>query len=271
MAVTMNILITNDDGIAAEGLAALAATMSQYAEVTVVAPKDHQSCCGHGVTTTRPLGFGKSRAGWYWVDGLPADCVRVAILHLGLKPDWVLSGINHGGNLGVDIWMSGTVAAAREASILGLRSMAISQYRRQDVEVPWDLSAQRAARAWHHLSSQSLPPQELWNINLPAVEVNADESEWLRSHMVQLESKPLNQATIFQKPLPTTPAIVDCNPESQPLSFHLEHSDEGLVYRSNYHSRPRLPDSDVAHCFAGNITCSRLSTSHAFTNCPIQA
>lgn len=271
MLVNMNILITNDDGIAAEGLAALADTISRYAEVTVVAPKDHQSCCGHGVTTTRPLAFGKSREGWYWVDGLPADCVRVAILHLGLKPDWVLSGINHGGNLGVDIWMSGTVAAAREASILGLRSMAISQYRRQDVEVPWELSAQRAVRAWHHLSSLALRPQELWNINLPAVEAHVDESEWLRSHLIQLESKQNNLATISDNPLPTNPALVDCNPESQPLSFHLEQSEQGLVYRSNYHQRPRLPNSDVANCFAGNITFSRLSTSQAFTNGCLQA
>ncbi|MEY4565113.1 MAG: hypothetical protein RLY14_83 [Planctomycetota bacterium] len=267
----MNILITNDDGIAAEGLAALAATISRYAEVTVVAPKDHQSCCGHGVTTTRPLAFGKSREGWFWVDGLPADCVRVAILHLGLKPDWVLSGINHGGNLGVDIWMSGTVAAAREASILGLRSMAISQYRRQDVEVPWELSAHRAARAWHYLSSLALRPQELWNINLPAVEAHIDESEWLFSHTIQPESKQNNLATVSDIPLPTNPALVDCNPESQPLSFHLEQSEQGLIYRSNYHQRPRLPNSDVANCFAGNITFSRLSTSHVFTNGRMQA
>jgi 5'-nucleotidase len=167
--------------------------------------------------------------------------------------------------------MSGTVAAAREASILGLQSMAISQYRRQDVEVPWELSAQRAVRAWHHLSSLSLQPQELWNINLPAVEAHVDESEWLRSHTTEVESKPHNQAAIFHKPLPTNPALVDCNPENQPLSFHLEQSDEGLVYRSNYHLRPRLPDSDVAHCFAGNITFSRLSTSHAFKNGRMQA
>lgn len=234
----MRILLTNDDGIEAEGLAAIAEVLSGHAEVIVVAPRDHQSCCGHGVTTTRPLQIEEHRAGWYAVDGLPADCVRVGLLHLQLQPDWVVSGINHGGNLGVDILMSGTVAAAREASLLGYRSIALSQYRNPTVHVPWELSAQRALSAWQRIEQRELERHTLWNVNLPAVASNSS-------------SPPFSESDCHIE-------MIDCHPEREPLNFHLEPSDMGLVYRSNYQLRPRSERSDVAHCFGGKITCSKL-------------
>jgi len=237
----MRILLTNDDGIDAEGLAAFAEVLSQHADVVVVAPLDHQSCCGHGVTTTRPLQITQHRDRWYSVDGLPADCVRIALLHLGLKPDWVLSGINHGGNLGVDILMSGTVAAAREASLIGYKSLAISQYRNPTIHVPWELSALRALSAWQSIVDRPLERFGLWNINLPAVASVQESAPW-----------PEEDRRI---------EIVDCLPEPQPLDFHLEPSESGLIYRSNYQLRPRSEMSDVAHCFGGKITCSKLSAT----------
>lgn len=234
----MRILLTNDDGIEAEGLAAIAQRLSEHAEVTVVAPRDHQSCCGHGVTTSRPLQVVEHRRGWYSVDGLPADCVRVGLLHMQLKPDWVVSGINHGGNLGVDILMSGTVAAAREASLLGYKSLAVSQYRNPTVHVPWELSALRAVGVWQSLMQRPLERHTLWNINLPAVAGGVESAPWPVKDW-QME-------------------IVECPPEPEPLNFHLEPSELGLVYRSNYQLRPRSEQTDVAHCFGGKITCSKL-------------
>jgi 5'-nucleotidase len=243
----MKILLTNDDGIDAEGLAALAESFAHLADVTVVAPRYPMSCCGHGVTTTKPIRFEKVRDNWYWVDGLPADCVRVGLMHLKLQPDWVLSGINHGGNLGVDIFMSGTVAAAREASLLGFPAVAISQYRNPAVDVPWSLSAERALEAWKEIHSLPLQKYQLWNINLPAVPaspIRAFDHE--------------NQ----KQPSVSKPQVTHCHPEPQPLTFHLEPSDEGLVYRSSYQARPRSEHSDVAQCFAGRITCSKLHAVH---------
>jgi len=243
----MKILLTNDDGIDAEGLAALADSLAQLADVTVVAPRHPMSCCGHGVTTTKPIRIEQVRDGWYWVDGLPADCVRVGLLHLKIEPDWVLSGINHGGNLGVDIFMSGTVAAAREASLLGYRAVAISQYRHPAVHVPWSLSAERGVEAWREIHTLPLQKYQLWNINLPAVPGSQNSD---------LESESSEQRLIAKPP------ITHCQPEPQPLTFHLEPSEEGLIYRSSYQARPRSEHSDVAHCFAGRITCSKLSAVH---------
>jgi hypothetical protein len=111
----MKLLLTNDDGIDAPGLAALAAAAEQLGEAVVVAPLEGHSGCGHRVTTDEELtilGRGVSR---FAVDGTPADCVRVALHSLAPEASHVLAGINAGGNLGADVWISGTVAAVREA------------------------------------------------------------------------------------------------------------------------------------------------------------
>ena len=109
----MKILLTNDDGIDAEGLQCLVEVIAKNAECYVVAPDEGRSCCSHGVTTGSSLDV-VSRVGNQWtVSGTPADCVRVGLLYLNLKPDWVVSGVNHGGNLGVDILYSGTAAGAQ--------------------------------------------------------------------------------------------------------------------------------------------------------------
>ena len=125
----MNILISNDDGIYSPGLAALAAVASTFGEVRIVAPDVEQSSMGHAITHSRPLSVRPTQKlhpyEAYRVNGTPADCVALGAF-LGTKVDLVLSGINLGPNIGHGIWHSGTLAAARQATLLGLRGIAFS-------------------------------------------------------------------------------------------------------------------------------------------------
>lgn len=126
----MRILITNDDGIYSPGIAALARIATKFGEVRVVAPDVEQSSMGHAVTHSRPLSYRKSPVNFgdieaYRVNGTPADCVAIGT-HLWAKTDVVLSGINMGPNLGNSMWHSGTLAAAKQAVLLGVRGIALS-------------------------------------------------------------------------------------------------------------------------------------------------
>lgn len=126
----MRILITNDDGIFSPGIAALAKAASKFGEVTVIAPDVEQSSMGHAVTFTRPLSYRKSPINFkevesFKVNGTPADCVALGT-HLYSKTDVVLSGINMGPNLGNSMWHSGTLAAAKQAVLLGIKGIALS-------------------------------------------------------------------------------------------------------------------------------------------------
>jgi 5'-nucleotidase len=123
------ILITNDDGVQAEGIQALRRALSSVARPVVVAPAEERSACGHAITLHRPLRHNQHEPDVYSIDGTPADCVALALFgdrFLPRAPDLVLSGINHGVNLGTDIFYSGTVAGAREAAMRGVAAMAIS-------------------------------------------------------------------------------------------------------------------------------------------------
>jgi 5'-nucleotidase len=122
------ILLTNDDGIKAEGLTSLEAALKDLAFLVVVAPDQERSAVSHGLTLHTPLTAKEVESAHYILNGTPADCVIYALRHLfTMPPDLVISGINHGANLGDDIMYSGTVAAAREASHHGIPSMAVSQ------------------------------------------------------------------------------------------------------------------------------------------------
>lgn len=126
----MNILITNDDGIYSPGIAALAMVAKQFGSVRVVAPDVEQSSMGHAITHSRPLSYKKSPISFegveaYRVNGTPADCVALGV-HLWSKTDVVLSGINLGLNLGNSMWHSGTLAAAKQATLLGIKGIALS-------------------------------------------------------------------------------------------------------------------------------------------------
>lgn len=126
----MRILITNDDGIYSPGIAALAKFASKFGEVTVMAPDVEQSSMGHAVTHSRPLSYKKSPISFggieaFKVNGTPADCVALGT-HLYSKTDVVLSGINMGPNLGNSMWHSGTLAAAKQAVLFGIKGIAFS-------------------------------------------------------------------------------------------------------------------------------------------------
>jgi len=126
----MKILITNDDGIYSPGIAALASIASRFGEVRIVAPDVEQSSMGHAITHARPLSYKKSPVSFgeteaYRVNGTPADCVALGT-HLWAKTDVVLSGINMGPNLGNSMWHSGTLAAAKQAVLLGIKGIALS-------------------------------------------------------------------------------------------------------------------------------------------------
>ncbi|MCA1689700.1 MAG: 5'/3'-nucleotidase SurE [Actinobacteria bacterium] len=180
----LEVLLTNDDGIEAEGLQALRRALREVdgVRVAVIAPDGNRSATARSITTRRPLlvsevDFGDGSVG-YATDGTPVDCVRLAQLGLieGLRVDLVVSGINHGANLGDDITYSGTVAAALEALILGVPGIAVSQQSRGsgvDFSIEsgfdFDVAAGFVARLVGSLEAQPLPPGTLLNINVPGV------------------------------------------------------------------------------------------------------
>jgi len=162
----MKILLSNDDGYHAAGLAALARYLRDLAELVIVAPDRNQSGSSHSLTLDNPLRVGRTEAGIYFVNGTPTDCVHLAITGL-LKdePDMVISGVNHGANLGDDVLYSGTVAAAIEGRFLGLPAMAVSLV--SDGSDNLDTAARVAAVLLQRLQQQPLPADTILNVNVP--------------------------------------------------------------------------------------------------------
>src|SRR5690606_8605943 len=134
----MKILLTNDDGIDAPGLALLAEIAAERGQPVIVAPDRHLSGCAHRVITEEELILDERGPNRYALNGTPADCVRIGLLHVCPDAAWVLSGVNDGGNLGVDTYLSGTVAGAREAALFERPSIALSQYRRDKGPKDWN-------------------------------------------------------------------------------------------------------------------------------------
>jgi len=159
------LLVTNDDGAHAEGLAALAAALEDLGEVYVIAPEREQSACGHALTLHRPLQVTRLRDRWFAVNGTPSDCVNLGVLgFLPEKPVLIASGINHGSNLGDDVTYSGTVSAAMEGTLLGVSSLAVSLLDGGDFAQAGDVARLVAAR----VLVEGLPPKTLLNVNVPA-------------------------------------------------------------------------------------------------------
>ncbi|HSJ26525.1 MAG TPA: 5'/3'-nucleotidase SurE [Longimicrobiales bacterium] len=174
----MRILVTNDDGYLAGGIQALADAAGALGDVQVVAPDREQSATSHSLTLHYPLRVRRTSDGRQVVDGTPTDCVMLAIGELlDERPDFVLSGINHGANLGDDVLYSGTVAAAMEATILGIPAIAVSHVGRDhDHIADWkdvltDLLKQLMTR-------DEFPKETLLNVNLPPV--RPDQVEGVR-------------------------------------------------------------------------------------------
>lgn len=163
----MRILVTNDDGVFSPGLLALAELASTFGEVRVVAPDVEQSSMGHAITASRPLTYRRTHIGsfdGFRVNGTPADCVALGIHNWGAV-DAVLSGINQGLNLGNGMWHSGTLAAAKQAVLFGVRGIALSAPPVEHVEGyrPLRPFAAKVLEAVLSMSSQAL----LYNVNLP--------------------------------------------------------------------------------------------------------
>lgn len=206
----MRVLLTNDDGIEADGLQTLRRALLQVPgiELRVVAPDGNRSAMARMITTRRPLwvqevDFGDGTTG-FATDGTPVDCVRLA--HLGLIDEWqpemVVSGINHGTNIGDDITYSGTVAAALEAIVLGLPGIAVSQQSsaleldfRQTRAFDFRTAADFTARLVEDLENVPLPANTLLNVNFPGcrpegVEVARLGKRFYRDELELVESDP---------------------------------------------------------------------------------
>src|SRR5216117_1480401 len=158
------LLVTNDDGVHAAGLAALASALDDLGEVHVLAPEREQSACGHALTLHRPLrthAWGERR---HSVNGTPSDCVNLGVLgFLPERPVLVVSGINHGSNLGDDVTYSGTVSAAMEGTLLGVPSIAVSLVEGGDQGVAAEVARLIALR----VLVTGLPKKTFLNVNVP--------------------------------------------------------------------------------------------------------
>jgi 5'-nucleotidase len=236
----MTLILTNDDGIDAPGLRSLhqailglehtAAKDLAPQTIAIVAPKQPHSGCGHQVTTTRAISIEPRSATEIAIGGTPADCTRVAISHLFVNQiEWVLSGVNAGGNLGADVYISGTVAAIREAAFHRIPGIAVSQRIQDRQAIDWDVTTQLTAMTLDKLFALPLEPGHYWNVNLP--------------HLTR-DSPP--------------PEVIFCTPCTQPLPAVYRAEAEGLHYAGNYGSRDRDPGSDVEVCFSGHIAVTQL-------------
>ena len=175
--MSRRILITNDDGIGADGLRKLAEIARGFGEVTIVAPDTQRSASSHHCVFNRPLtlkafSFGLRGVEAFTLDGTPADCARVGIFAgSDRKPDLVLSGINHGYNISSDIQYSGTVGAALEAAFLGVRAIAVS-YGDPEFKAT-DIVDRYLPELLAEYMEKPLPSHQIWNINIP--DCRADE------------------------------------------------------------------------------------------------
>jgi len=218
----MTIILTNDDGVDAPGIQALQEAIT--GESIIVAPNKQYSGCGHQVTTHRGMKLEQKSHQKYALDGTPADCTRIAISQIATNTKLVLAGINPGGNLGTDIYISGTVAAVREAAIHGIPGIAISHWIKRPLTIDWGVATRWTTRVLKDLLSRPLPPGSFWNVNLPHLEPNQPD-----------------------------PKIILCQPSIDPLPVNFQQDGDLYRYQGKYSDRDRTPGTDVDICFGGNI------------------
>ena len=225
----MKIVVTNDDGFDQPGLAMLVDAVKSLGEVTVVAPATPQSNVGHRVTMREPIRVDRSNAHTYVVHATPADCSRLAVKALVPDVDWIVAGINPGANLGSDVYQSGTVAAAREAAILGVRAMAVSQYISPDWAVDWPAARAQVVLCIAPLLKKPLAGGQFWNINLPS---------------------PITVDTALDYRF--------CPLDIHPHRYRYAENKGVYRYQGVIHDRPRSAGSDVDVCFGGAISVTLL-------------
>ncbi len=218
----MTIILTNDDGIDAAGIRALQKAVT--GETMIVAPYKQYSGCGHQVTTQRGIKLERRSNTEYALEGTPVDCTRLAIKQIATNTKLVLSGINAGGNLGVDVYISGTVAAVREAAIHGIPGVAISHWIKKPLLIDWEIATLWTSKVLEDLLSRPSPPNSFWNVNLPHLEPEQPE-----------------------------PKIILCEPSTAPLPVDFRVEEDMYYYQGEYAKRDRTLGTDVDVCFGGNI------------------
>jgi 5'/3'-nucleotidase len=225
LVTAVKFLITNDDGIDAAGLEALVTAARTLGESVVVAPADPQSGVSHRVTWHDGVRIEPRGERRFAIHGTPADCVRLGLLKVLPDANWILSGINHGANLGADVHYSGTVAAVREAVLHGWPGIAVSHYRKSGVAYDWKRAAEWVTPILSDLLSRPVEPGLFYNVNLPMLPPEA-----------------------------ALPEVVWCPLDPNPLPLNYRHEEEsGLYYAGDYQLRPRTSGADVDICFGGRI------------------
>ena len=241
----MKILVSNDDGWDAPGIELLESVLAEFAEVWTVAPAMPQSGISHQMTFETPMKLTQYADRRYHLDGTPADCARVALTQLGEDFDWFFSGVNNGGNLGVDFYVSGTVAAAREATFFGKKAVAISQHRLDyPADFDWEAVRPLLRRVIEDVFSRTpLAGGDLVSFNLP---------DCTKRDMREVQ-------------------IVGCNLDRSPLPFDYGRQEgdylkgdcpkdrgaeveQTLLYKGRYNDRKREPGKDVDVCLSGNVS-----------------
>ena len=173
----MKFLVTNDDGIDAAGLAALVNAVDGLGEPVVVAPAEAQSGVSHRVTWQEGVRIERRGDERVAIHGTPADCVRLGLLKVVPDAKWVLSGINHGANLGADMHYSGTVAAVREGVLHGWPGIALSHYRKKAIEFDWARATSWVTPILADLLAKPIEAGLFYNVNLPNLPLGADTPE----------------------------------------------------------------------------------------------
>jgi 5'-nucleotidase len=223
--IGMKFLLTNDDGIEAAGLGALLSAVGAIGDAIIVAPAGPQSGVSHAVTWQEGVRIEPRGDKRFAIHGTPADCTRLGLLKLVPDAKWVLSGINHGANLGADMHYSGTVAAVREAVLHGWPGIAVSHYRKKGVEFDWARAAQWVAPILADLLAKPIEAGLFYNVNLPNLPADAKQ-----------------------------PEVVWCPLDPNPLPLNYRHEEESdLYFAGDYQLRHRAPDADVDVCFGGRI------------------
>ena len=233
----MKIILTNDDGIEAPGLEALFQIFRVVSTSIIVAPEQPQSGISHSVTTRSPIRINRLDKNRFSVGGTPADCARIAVKEIAPDAAWLISGINPGANLGSDVYQSGTVAAAREAAILGYRAIAASQYIAKDCQIDWDITKDHAQSVLYMLLDKDPSRGCFWNVNLP--------------HPLLADVEP---------------GVEFCRLDILPHKYNYRKKGNDYIYEGTIHGRPREPGKDVDVCFSGNVSISQLAIQTAIAN-----
>ena len=225
----MRFLLTNDDGIGAPGLELLAEVAAEFGEVVVLAPDGPLSGCSHRVTVEKPLTITTHGRDRFSINGTPADCVRIGLVDQQQEIDWVLSGVNAGANLGVDVYMSGTVGATREAGLFHVPAIALSLFIHHYGPFDWSTVAPMLRSTIETLIARRPADGGYFNVNFPDPR---DVTESAR--------------------------LVECSLDPHPLPVAYQPAGLGVLYEIDYYNRPRDTGTDVDVCFGGDISLTEV-------------